>query len=239
MTGADQASAAAAAEGWRETALYAPVKAFLEAQSFVVKGEVCGCDVVALRDGDAPVVVIAELKLSFTLELVLQAVERMRGADMLYLAVAASRRGRDQDARVTRLCRLLGVGLLVVDLPSGSVAVRCEPAPYRPRADLALRQRLLREHRARRGDPSVGGSTRRPIMTAYRQRALACAAAIGEGTARPRDLTHLAEDAGVILLRNVYGWFERVRPGHYRLTGPGHQAIAALSVAAPLPDGTP
>ena len=27
-----------------ETALYAPVKRFLEAQGFSVKGEVCGCD---------------------------------------------------------------------------------------------------------------------------------------------------------------------------------------------------
>jgi hypothetical protein len=213
------------ASGLRETALYTPVKSFLESLGFAVKGEICGCDVVGIRPGEPPILLIAELKLSFTLELVLQAVDRLRCADELYLAVAASRRGRDQDARVVRLCRLLGVGLLAVDLRLGKVAVLCEPLPYRPRANLPLRRRLIREHQLRQGDPSVGGSSRRPIMTAYRQRALACAEAIRDGSARPRDLRHLAEDAGAILLRNVYGWFERVRPGHYRLSDTGRAAI--------------
>lgn len=213
--------------GVRETALYAPVKAFLEAQGFAVKGEICGCDVVGVRDGEPPILLIAELKLSFTLELVLQAVDRLRCADAVYLCVAASRRGRDRDGRVLRLCRLLGVGLLAVDLRLGDVAVLCEPSPYRPRANLPQRRRIVREHQLRQGDPSVGGSSRRPIVTAYRQRALACAQAIGEGSARPRDLRHLAEDAGAILLRNVYGWFDRVRPGHYRLSAAGTAALRA------------
>ena len=37
----------------RETSLYPPVKQFLENRGFDVKGEICGCDVVALR-GDEP-----------------------------------------------------------------------------------------------------------------------------------------------------------------------------------------
>ncbi|WP_277979045.1 DUF2161 family putative PD-(D/E)XK-type phosphodiesterase [Sphingomonas phyllosphaerae] len=226
MSGSDAAARAPRASDWRETALYAPVKAFLEAQGFAVKGEVCGCDAVGLRAGEPPLIVVAELKLSFTLELVLQAVDRMRGADIVYLAVAGSRRGRDQDQRVTRLCRLLGVGLLAVDLRLDLVTVLCEPVPYRPRLNLPLRRRLVREHTLRQGDPSAGGSSRQPIMTAYRQRALACAAAMRDGGARPRDLRHLAEDAGTILSRNVYGWFERERPGHYRLSDQGRAMIA-------------
>jgi hypothetical protein len=211
-----------------ETALYPPVKAFLEQQGFDVKGEVCGCDVVAVRGGDAPILVIAELKLSFTLELVLQAVDRLRCADRIYLAVVASRSGRDQDRRVHRLCRLLGLGLLAVDLKLGAVSVVTEPSAYRPRADLARRSRILKEHGRRKGDPTEGGSSRQPIMTAYRQRAIACARAIGGGTARPRDLKHLADDAGAILLRNVYGWFSRDKPGVYRLSDAGRTALAKL-----------
>ena len=208
-----------------ETALYEPVKRFLEARGFDAKGEICGCDVVALKPGEPPLVVIAELKLSFTLELVLQAVDRVRSADQVYLAILASRRGRDQDKRVHRLCRMLGLGLLAVDVRLGTVTVICEPTPYRPRANLPQRKRLVKEHASRKGDPTAGGSTRRPVMTAYRQRALACAAAIGAGTARPRDLKHLADDAGAILLRNVYGWFERVEKGSYRLSGAGRDAL--------------
>src|SRR5947199_10829669 len=65
----------------RETALYQPVKAFLEGLGFSAKGEVGGCDLVALSGQDPPVVVIAELKSAFTLELVLQAVDRARAGD--------------------------------------------------------------------------------------------------------------------------------------------------------------
>ncbi len=223
-----------------ETALYRPVKAFLEAKGFDVKGEVCGCDVVAVRGDEPPVLIVAELKLSFTLELVLQAVDRLRCADLIYLAVISRRKGRDRDGRVMRLCRLLGVGLLVVDLKLGTVSVLAEPSPYRPRPDLPRRSRIFKEHANRRGDPAEGGSTRQPLMTAYRQRAIACAEAIGSGVARPRDLKHLAEDAGQILLRNVYGWFLREKPGHYRLSEAGAamlKGLESLSTARRLLDG--
>ena len=43
-----------------ETALYDAVKAFLERQGFEAKGEVCGCDIVAVRGAEAPIVVVTE-----------------------------------------------------------------------------------------------------------------------------------------------------------------------------------
>ncbi|HEY1935015.1 MAG TPA: DUF2161 family putative PD-(D/E)XK-type phosphodiesterase [Acetobacteraceae bacterium] len=214
-----------------ETSLYATVKAFLEAQGYRAKGEVCGCDIVAVRDDEPPILVIAELKLAFTLELLLQAADRLRAADEVWLAVQATRRGRDQDRRAHRLCRMLGVGLLAVDPARGRVDVLAEPAPYRPRPDLKRRRRILKEHARRQGDPNAGGSTRQPIMTAYRQQALACAAALQEKPLRPRDLRPLAPDAGRILWRNVYGWFERVEPGWYRLAEAGSAALQLWNAA--------
>ncbi|WP_188660987.1 DUF2161 family putative PD-(D/E)XK-type phosphodiesterase [Sphingomonas metalli] len=208
-----------------ETTLYAPIKRFLERHGFEVKGEICGCDIVGLAPGEPPLVVVTELKLSFSLELLLQAVERTRSSDIVYVAVPATRRGRDQDRRVHRLCRLLGLGLLAVDLRLGTVTVLAEPAPYRPRPNLPQRRRLVAEHRRRKGDPTQGGLTRQPIMTAYRQRTIACAQAMREGPKRPRDLRGLAKDAGAILLRNVYGWFERVEKGLYALSESGRLAI--------------
>lgn len=64
-----------------------------------------------------------------------------------------------------------------------------------------------------------------PVMTAYRQRALACAAALEAGPQRPRDIRALAADAAKILLDNVYGWFERVDRGVYALTEQGRLAL--------------
>jgi hypothetical protein len=205
----------------RETSLYAAVKAHLGRLGHEAKGEVCGCDIVAVRPGEPPFLIVAELKLGFTLDLVLQGVDRLAAADEVWLAVRATRRGRDRDGRAHRLCRLLGFGLLAVDPVRRSVEVLAEPGPYRPRRNARRRSLLLTEHRQRRGDPALGGSSRQPVMTAYRQRALACAAVLREGPRRPRDLRDVAPDAAAILLRNVYGWFEREARGLYRLSPVG------------------
>jgi hypothetical protein len=217
-----------------ETALYLPVKRFLAGFGFEVKGEVCGCDLVGVRKGEPAAVVIGELKLTFTLDLVLQAVERMAACDEVWLAVRASRRGRGRecDRRVKKLCRLLGVGLLAVTA-TGRVEVVVEPVPWRPRRDAKRRSRIVDEHRRRRGDPAAGGGTRRPIMTAYRQQALACAAALAQSSARPRDLKVTIPDASKILLRNVYGWFARVERGVYTLSDAGKAALVRWSADLP------
>ena len=203
------------------------MKRFLQARGCEVKGEVAGCDVVGVRPGAVPRLVLAELKLGFTLELLVQAVDRMAAGDEVWLAVLATRRGRDRDRRVSRLCQALGVGLLAVTPARGEAAVLAEAPPRPPRADPRARRRLLIEHAARVGDPMPGGSGGVPIMTAYRQRALACAVLLRDGPQRPRDLRPAAPDAARILHRNVYGWFDRVDRGVYRLSAAGEAAAAA------------
>jgi hypothetical protein len=84
---------------------------------------------------------------------------------------------------------------------------------------------LITEHRKRQGDPALGGSTRAPIMTAYRQQALACASALSRGPRKVRELKPAIPDAPKILLHNVYGWFDRVERGIYTLTDSGHAAL--------------
>ena len=209
-----------------ETALYLPVKRFLEKLGFTVKGEVGGCDLVALSGDDPPVVVIGGLKLSFNLELVLQAVDRAGAADEVWLAAKMSMngKGRESDARYRNLCRRLGFGMLGVTI-SGDVEVLVRPPTAAPRRDPKKRSRLVAEHRRRIGDPAMGGSTRAPIMTAYRQQALACASALSRGPQRVRDLRAQVPNAGKILLRNVYGWFDRTERGVYGLTEAGRAAL--------------
>jgi hypothetical protein len=207
-----------------ETSLYQPVKRYLEHLGFAVKGEVCGCDVVGLR-GDG-VVVICELKLSFNLELVLQGVDRSAACDEVWLAVRTTLRNtsRERDPRVRKLCRLLGFGLLGVSA-SGHVEPLVEPRTWRPRRNLKERSRLVTEHHRRLGDPAAGGSTKSPIMTAYRQQALACAALLSDGPRPTKDLRPNVPDASKILLHNVYGWFVRVQRGVYDLTDAGRAAL--------------
>jgi hypothetical protein len=213
----------------RETALYLPVKRFLEKLGFAVKAEICGCDVVALRGAEAALVVVCELKLAFNLELLLQGVNRTAACDEVWLAVRMrARRGREHDPRVRKLCRLLGFGLLGVSA-AGRVEVLVEPKPWRPRRDQRRRSRLINEHQSRIGDPARGGMSKLPIMTAYRQQALACAASLSRGPRRTSEVKTIVPQAPKILLHNVYGWFSRVERGVYTLTEAGTSALERWS----------
>jgi hypothetical protein len=203
------------------------VKTFLEGLGFAAKGEIGGCDLVALSGDDPPIVVIGELKLSFNLELVLQGVDRAAAGDEVWLAARLSPRGkgRESDARFRNLCRRLGFGMLGVT-GAGEVQILVSPVAPAPRRDPKRRSRLVEEHKRRAGDPVEGGGSRAPVMTAYRQRALACAAALEAGPRRPRDLKPLVPDAPKILLGNVYGWFAHVERGVYALTDAGRAALS-------------
>src|SRR5690242_20110494 len=121
-----------------ESDLYAPVKALLEGQGYEVKGEVRGCDVVGVRSDEPPVIV--ELKRSFGLSLILQAIDRLAISERVYLAVGEwPRRWKN----VRKLCRRLGVGVIVVAGAQADVVL--DPEPYRPRLDKRKVGRLLGE----------------------------------------------------------------------------------------------
>ncbi|MDR7220731.1 DUF2161 family putative PD-(D/E)XK-type phosphodiesterase [Aminobacter aminovorans] len=209
-----------------ETALYSPVKRFLESLGFEVKGEIGGCDLLAVSNDAPPIVVVCELKLQFNLELILQGVDRAAAADEIWLAARMSPRGkgREGDKRFRNLCRRLGFGLLGI-FDDERVEVLLSPDAPAPRRDPKRRSRLVSEHRRRQGDPVVGGGSRAPIMTAYRQDALKCAVALVDGPRRPRDLSQAVSRAPKILQDNVYGWFVRVDRGIYDLTDTGREAL--------------
>ena len=73
-----------------------------------------GCDAVGWTRGEPERLAVVEMKRGFNLELLLHTVQRMRCADEVWLAVPATRRGRDRDRdpRIRRLCRLIGFGLM-------------------------------------------------------------------------------------------------------------------------------
>jgi hypothetical protein len=220
-----------------EAALYRPVKDFLERLGYEVKGEVRGCDLVARR-GDEPAVIV-ELKLRFNLALVLQGVDRLALSERVYLAVprpsrqSRTARGIMPDAPpIRRLCRRLGLGLILVG--GDTVAVVEEPVPYRPRPARTRAARLVAEFERRAGDPNVGGRTRAPVVTAYRQDALRVARTLAAtGPMRLGELraaTGVA-DAGRLLQRNVYGWFIRLARATYALSDRGHAALGQFAEA--------
>ena len=63
--------------------------------------EVNGCDIVEVRAAEPARLAIVEMKRGFNLDLLLQAVDRMRAADEVWLAVPATWRGRDRTRQCT------------------------------------------------------------------------------------------------------------------------------------------
>ena len=225
---------------YQEAALYLPVKQFLERRGFDVKGEVRGCDLVARRGEEPPVIV--ELKLRFNLSLILQGIDRLAMTERVYLAVPRpERRARGgplapERPEIRKLCRRLGLGLMLVGLTRKTVEILEEPVPYRPRQAKSRALRLVDEFSRRIGDANTGGAVGVPLVTAYRQDALRCARALAlGGPMRVGALRAAAEvpRAARILQSNVYGWFHRIERGIYALTPEGDQALSRFADAVP------
>lgn len=226
----------------KESDLYLPLKTFLESQNYGVKGEVHDCDVVAVRDDEAPVVV--ELKRSFNLQVVLQAVERLSLTPKVYIGVPRKCRILTrQRRRIIKLLRMLGLGLVVIDpdpKPARAkvppVEVLLDPGPYRPRTSARRRERLLGEFVRRVGDPNLGGTaTKRGIVTTYRQKAIVIGRFLQEnGPTKASCVAATLQEpkARDILYKDVYGWFDRTSRGVYTLSPRGHREIVQRQAKA-------
>lgn len=210
-----------------ETDLYPPVKAFFEALGFEVKSEIGAADVVALRDGEPPVIV--ELKTGFSLTLLQQGVARQKVTDQVYLAIPRwkGRAGYKAFKGNIGLCKRLGLGVISVS-PAGEVQVHHDPAPFQPRKVKRRQTTLMAEFERRKGDPNQGGATRVGLITSYRQEALRCAAYLAEHgptkgavVAKGTEVTRATR----VMASNHYGWFERVNTGIYDLTALGKKAV--------------
>ncbi|MHB1628758.1 MAG: DUF2161 domain-containing phosphodiesterase [Bacilli bacterium] len=225
-----------------ETDLYAPVRELFARQGFNVRGEVNGCDLAAVRDSE---LVVVELKTAFNTALLIQATDRQRTADSVYVALPRPE-GSLRSARwkgILHLLKRLDLGLIFVRAaktraPSSRCAeVILEPGSPATRRHSRKRNSILRETASRTADYNVGGSVRTPLVTAYREQAvhIACCLAL-RGDLSPRAARALgtSDRTTSILSRNVYGWFERIARGVYRLTPEGRSAIAVFAqVAAP------
>lgn len=220
-----------------ETELYAPVKRYMEALGYEVRGEVNHCDLVALRGEEPPVIV--ELKKTFNLPLLVQGIDRLSQADRVYVAVEMPETGRAPHglkwSDLSRLCRCLGLGLMTVRFyktRKPAVNVVCDPEPYAPRKSKIKSSRLVYEFRERSGDYNVGGSTQRKLVTAYREKALAVAIMLKRhGSLSPKQLRDLTgnQKAAEQLQKNYYRWFERTARGIYRLTPLGERELEQYS----------
>ncbi|HTL48996.1 MAG TPA: DUF2161 family putative PD-(D/E)XK-type phosphodiesterase [Verrucomicrobiae bacterium] len=204
----------------KEVEMYLPLKIFLEKKGYRVHSEVESLDVMA-RKGDELLVV--EMKTAFNLQLVYQLIERLKMTELVYAYIPLEKGGRWPKSykRMCGLLKRLHCGLMVLDAAAREVVVEFEPAAFKGRTNYARKNLAIREFEGRSLDLNQGGSTREPLFTVYKEKAIRVAMYLLErGPAPVGEIREkLAIDNAVsILYDNHLGWFRRVSRGVYQLT---------------------
>jgi len=172
--------------------------------------------------------VIGELKLTFNLELILQAVEPAAAADESLARGETVRPGQGPRERraLSQSRRRLGFGMLAVTIPASPGD---RQPPTRPLAAPQEAPRWSRGASAAQGRSGDGWFTRAPIMTPIAQ-ALACVRALGRAR-RVKDLRPENSRRGQNSAAQCYGWFARAERGvcYDRLPGGRAETLAAAT----------
>ena len=209
-----------------ETDLYPPLKAYFEGQGYTVNAEVMGVDAAAVKGGE---LVLLELKSSFNMKLLYQAIDRQKISDMVYMVIPRPKKMGDPSfKKIMYIADKLELGLITValDSPYPSVDVVVEPAGHR-RTNVRRQRAMIREIDGRTMDGNQGGSVGKKILTAFRERSIRIACILHRhGPLASRELVRnfgCGEDTYRILYANHYHWFEKCPEGHgvYRLSPKG------------------
>jgi hypothetical protein len=214
----------------------APLKRYLQGLGYEVQAEVGDIDLAARR-GDELIAV--ELKKRLELRVLLQAVDRQRVADAVYVALPSEVRsgGRKLYRKKLALLRRLDLGLLIVHCtPSGG---HVEPVfhPGKTTAEAAVRRdrkrrrSVLSEIDSREVDLNDAGMAGGTRMTAYREAAFfvaCCLARSGESSIAELRAFGTGPKTASILQKNYYNWFRRIGRGRYRLSPSGEAALDSM-----------
>lgn len=223
-----------------ETHLYQPLYNYLTAEGYTVRSEVKNCDITAERGED---LIVIEMKKSFNATLMIQAVQRQRIVNSVYVAIPrpkGGKRGTDWHG-MCHLLRRLELGLILV-MPEGKAAdveIVFHPGPFDRTQSVYTgkkgKRSLLEEIHARNGDFNVGGSVRRKLVTAYREMAIhiaCCIEKLGPQSAAQLKKLETGDKTYSILDYNHYGWFERVSKGVFGLTSEGQTCLVQYAELA-------
>lgn len=218
----------------KETALYAPVKELFESLGYDVQSEVQDMDVLATKDSDF---IVIELKKELNLRLIVQGAQRQKISGIVYVAIRKPSykvRMSSTFAEKAYLLKRLGIGLIFVNFKESGTVATIEEDPtifdlkQSQRLNKKTRERALKEKSMRSGDYNLGGQRGKKI-TAYRENALLIAGLLSKnGTMKVAEIRGMAgEKTGTILQKDYYGYFNRVKKGHYELSEAGKDAVVA------------
>ncbi len=212
-----------------EEELYIPVKKYFERRGFRIKGEVKNCDMAGVK-GD--ILLIVELKRSFNLKLIYQAMERQKITDYVYVAIPRPKNFRKKE--VKRMCELLkrlNIGLIVVNFGEKRTLVQTVSQPNPEKFTIngsTGKKYILNEFNGRSGDFNIGGKNKTKIVTAYREKSIEIACfleVLVKGTGAELKKLGCDKYTTSIMYNNFYGWFYKIGRGTYILSEKGRMYL--------------
>lgn len=217
----------------QEVDLYKPIQRYFSQEGYQVFGEVKDCDIVAVKENE---LVIIELKLTLSVDLLIQAAKRQKLTDQVYIAIPRpkGRLNSRQWADKCHLIKRLELGLIVVSFSGNrsKADILIHPTPFNRKIatgrNKMKRDAILKEVSGRSADFNVGGSSRTKIMTAYKENCIQIACILVKiGPLSPKALKVLGAGDKIpsILRNNYYGWFERITRGTYSITEKGRLEV--------------
>jgi len=216
-----------------EVDLYKPIKELFTQQGYVVHGEVNECDVAAIKEQE---LVLIELKLSLSIDLLIQATKRQRLTNEVYVAIPRpklnfrSKKWKDS----CHLVRRLELGLILVSFlgDEAQAEIVFHPASFDRKKSMQRSKKkriaMLTEIEGRLGDYNVGGSSQTKIMTAYKENCIHIACCLLQsGPLSPKSLRMMGtgEKTFTILNKNYYGWFDKIQRGIYVISDTGKSEL--------------
>lgn len=214
---------------FKESDLYPPVCEYFTALGYDVQAEVNSCDLVAKKDNET---VIAELKKSFCLKLVYQAMERQSMTNLVYVVIPRPKKGAKSPEwrHMLKLMKKLDIGIITVamDSPLKAVDIVSVPEGHSMPKNYNKKAALNKETAGRSLRTNTGGVTKTKIMTAYREKSiyiLCLAERLGQ--IKPADVNKLLGETtvGSIVWKNFYGWFEKLSKGIYGVSDKGRKVL--------------
>ncbi len=207
----------------KEKELYQPLKNYLTEQGYVVKGEVRSCDLVAERDG---CYLTIELKLSFNLKLVFQAVERQEICPNVMLAIP-DYAFKPRQRQIITLAKKLGMGIITLSLRPSGIIVQEELSLNVLKQ--GIDKKLETEFLARSVDFTPSTHQSKQTVTVYKEQVLAIVTLLDlQGAMSVKEIKELTgiEKTQTMLAKNYNDYFERIKRGTYQITEKGKTALS-------------
>ncbi|PLS17363.1 hypothetical protein CVD28_12415 [Bacillus sp. M6-12] len=216
-----------------ETDLYEPIRNYFTEKGYDVYAEVKHCDITAVKENE---LIIVEMKLNLTVDLLVQAAKRQRITDLVYIAIPRPkyRLGSKKWNDICHLIRRLELGLILVSFQKSGISmeIAISPGPFDRLKSMQYNRKkrdfIIAEIDGRNGDYNIGGSSKTKIITAYKETCIQIACLLERfGPLSPKALREMGtgDKTLSILNKNYYRWFDKIKRGTYTISSLGKKEL--------------